>query len=174
VFWTEVDQLRDLFKFEFFYAPTDEFHRQIREELDRYDDDWQTLLGQGSIGFTQLLNRMTPLVAHVALLIYVEAYSVVAAMAARMEHSETLEESACISDALKFGRQAYLQRRISSEASIGKILFKNGFKMLQSRRLTDAREPDLVARRLEQSRQLRDLLRRLDLIRAIGSASRGS
>lgn len=173
-FWAEVDQLRDLFKFEFFYAPTDEFHRQIREELDRYDKDWPTLLGQGTLGFTQLLNSMTPLVAHMTLLIYAEAYSVVAAMAARMEHTETLQEDACISDALKFGRQAYLQRRISSEASIGKLLFKNGFKMLQSRRLTDAREPDLVARRREQSRQLRDLLRRLELIRAIGSASRGS
>jgi glycerol-3-phosphate O-acyltransferase len=45
--------------------------------------------------------------------------------------------------------------------------------MLQSRRLTDAREPNLVERRREQLRQLRDLLRRLDLIRAIGVASRG-
>ncbi len=174
VFWGEVDQLRDLFKFEFFYAPTEEFHRQIREELNRYNKDWKTLLSQGTIGFTQLLNSMTPLVAHVALLIYAEAYSVVAAMAARMEHTESLEQDVCVSDALKFGRQAYLQRRISSEASIGKLLFKNGFKMLQSRRLTDARELDLAARRLEQSRQIRDLLRRLDLIRAIGSASRGS
>ncbi|CAA0116733.1 Glycerol-3-phosphate acyltransferase [Halioglobus japonicus] len=174
VFWGEVDQLRDLFKFEFFYAPTEEFHRQIREELDRYDKDWPTLLSQGTIGFTQLLNRMTPLVAHIALLIYAEAYSVVAAMAARMDHAETLDEATCVSDALKFGRQAYLQRRISSEASIGKLLFRNGFKMLQSRQLTDAREPDLKERRLEQSRQLRDLLRRLDLIRAIGSASRAS
>ena len=41
-------------------------------------------------------------------------------------------------EALKFGRQAYLQRRISSEASIGKLLFSNGFKMLESRRLTEA------------------------------------
>ena len=42
IFWTEVDQLRDLFKFEFFYAPTEEFHQQIREELDRYDQDWRS------------------------------------------------------------------------------------------------------------------------------------
>ncbi|MCB1690781.1 MAG: glycerol-3-phosphate 1-O-acyltransferase [Halioglobus sp.] len=174
VFWAEVDQLRDLFKFEFFYAPTAEFHQQIRDELDRYDKDWSTLLGQGAVGFTQLLNRMTPLVAHVVLLIYAEAYSVVAAMAARLDHTETLDEAACVSDALKFGRQAYLQRRISSEASIGKLLFKNGFKMLQARKLTDAGEPGLKERRREQSRQLRELLRRLDLIRAIGVASRGS
>ncbi len=174
VFWTEVDQLRDLFKFEFFYAPTEEFHQQIREELDRYDKDWPTLLSQGTVGFGQLLNRMTPLVSHVTLLIYTEAYSVVAALAARLAHSQSLEEETCVTDALKFGRQAYLQRRISSEASIGKLLFSNGFKMLQSRRLTDAGEPLIAEQRLEQARQLRDLLRRLDLIRAIGVASRGS
>ncbi|MBK6511642.1 MAG: hypothetical protein IPG06_20885 [Haliea sp.] len=109
-----------MFKFEFFYAPTEEFHRQIREELDRYDKDWPTVLSRGTVGFTQLFNRMIPLVSHVTLLIYAEAYSVVTALAARMEHAETLEEEACVSNALKFGRQAYLQRRISSEASIGK------------------------------------------------------
>jgi glycerol-3-phosphate O-acyltransferase len=172
-FWTEVDQLRDLFKFEFFYAPTEEFHQQIREELDRYHKDWHILLSQGTLGFGQLLNQMIPLVSHVTLLIYTEAYSVVAALAARMAYSETLEEEACVAAALKFGRQAYLQRRISSEASIGKLLFRNGFQMLQSRRLTEAGGPDVAERRLEQSQQLRDLLRRLDLIRAIGVASRG-
>jgi glycerol-3-phosphate O-acyltransferase len=174
VFWAEVDQLRDLFKFEFFYAPTEVFHQQIREELSRYDEDWQTLLSQGTFAFGQLLNRMTPLVSHVTLLIFTEAYSIVAALAARMAYSETLVEHACVTDALKLGRQAYLQRRINSEASIGKLLFNNGFKMLQSRGLTDAGEPTLAERRLKQSHQLRDLLRRLDLIRAIGVASRGS
>jgi glycerol-3-phosphate O-acyltransferase len=174
VFWSEVDQLRDLFKFEFFYAPTEEFHQQIREELDRYDTDWPIVLRRGTQGFTQLLNRMIPLVSHVTLLIYTEAYSVVAALAARLAHTETLEEDRCVADALKFGRQAYLQRRISSEASIGKLLFSNGYKMLQSRRLTDAGGSDVTEKRREQSRQLRDLLRRLDLIRAIGVASRGS
>jgi glycerol-3-phosphate O-acyltransferase len=174
VFWAEVDQLRDLFKFEFFYAPTEIFHQQIREELSRYDEDWQTLLSQGTFAFGQLLNRMTPLVSHVTLLIFTEAYSIVAALAARMAYSETLVEQACVADALKLGRQAYLQRRINSEASIGKLLFNNGFKMLQSRGLTDAGEPTLAERRLKQSHQLRDLLRRLDLIRAIGVGSRGS
>ena len=174
VFWAEVDQLRDLFKFEFFYAPTEIFHQQIREELSRYDEDWQTLLSQGTFAFGQLLNRMTPLVSHVTLLIFTEAYSIVAALAARMAYSETLVEQACVADALKLGRQAYLQRRINSEASIGKLLFNNGFKMLQSRGLTDAGEPMLAERRLKQSHQLRDLLRRLDLIRAIGVARRGS
>jgi len=174
VFWTEVDHLRDLFKFEFFYAPTEEFHRQIREELQRYDDNWEELLGQGAVGFGQMLNSMIPLVSHVTLLTYAEAYSVVATLLAGMETNESLDESACIERALKFGRQAYLQRRISSESSIGKLLFKNAYKMLESRKLTDYSDPNVAENRMELARELRDLLRRLELIRAIGVASRGA
>jgi glycerol-3-phosphate O-acyltransferase len=174
VFWAEVDHLRDLFKFEFFYAPTEEFHQQIREELDRYDDDWETLLGQGAAGFGQMLNSMIPLVSHVTLLTYAEAYSVVATLLAGLGTTESLEEENCVDQALKYGRQAYLQRRISSESSIGKLLFKNAYKMLQSRKLTDCSDPNVAENRMELARELRDLLRRLDLIRAIGVASRGA
>ncbi len=174
VFWNEVDELRDLFKFEFFYAPTEEFHRQIREELDRYDTDWENLLSQGAAGFGLMLNAMTPLVSHVTLLTYAEAYSVVASLLARLDNTQSLEEDSCVEQALKFGRQAYLQRRISSESSIGKQLFKNAYKMMQSRKLTDCSDPDVAENRIDLARQIRDLLRRIDLIRAIGVASRGS
>jgi glycerol-3-phosphate O-acyltransferase len=174
VFWAEVDHLRDLFKFEFFYAPTEEFHQQIREELDRYDDHWETLVAQGAAGFGSLLNSMIPLVSHVTLLTFAEAYSVVAALVSRLGPTETMEKDACVNDALKLGRQAYLQRRISSESSIGKLLFKNGFKMLQSRNLTDGSDPNVVENRMELARDLRDILRRIDLIRAIGVANRGA
>ena len=43
-----MDRLRDLFKFEFFYAPTEEFHQQIRAELARYAPNWEALLQQGA------------------------------------------------------------------------------------------------------------------------------
>ena len=66
------------------------------------------------------------------------------------------------------------QRRISSESSIGKQLFKNGLKMLQSRQLADCSDPNVAENRMELARELRDLMRRLDLIRAIGVASRGA
>jgi glycerol-3-phosphate O-acyltransferase len=174
VFWREVDELRDLFKFEFFYAPTEEFHQQIRDELARYHDNWESLVAQGTTGFSALLENMAPLVSHVTLLTYAEAYSVVAALLARMEASDSLEEESCVTNALKYGRQAYLQRRISSESSIGKILFRNGYQMLKSRGLTEGGDPHIAEKRMELSRQLRELLRRLDVIRAIGVASRGA
>lgn len=173
-FWKEVDDLRDLFKFEFFYAPTDDFHQQIRDEMNRYSQDWEELLGQGAAGFTVMLQNMTPLVAHVTLLTFTEAYSVVASMLARKDAHESLEQAECISQALTYGRQAYLQRRISSESSIGKLLFKNGYKMLQSRNLTEGGAESLKEDRLELARELRELLRRIDVIRAVGVANRNA
>ncbi|KAA1189528.1 glycerol-3-phosphate 1-O-acyltransferase [Pseudohalioglobus sediminis] len=174
LFWQEVDHLRDLFKFEFFYAPSEEFHRQIREEMSRYGDDWEESLGQGAAGFGKLLQNMTPLVAHVTLLTYAEAYSVVASLLARKEGYESLELNDCVSEALTYGRQAYLQRRISSESSIGKQLFKNGYQMLQSRGLTEGGTDSLKEERRELARELRELLRRIEVIRAIGVANRGA
>ena len=173
LFWAEVDHLRDLFKFEFFYSPTEQFHQEIRDELDRYGVNWEELLTQGPVGFQMLLPSMVPLVCHVTLLTYAEAYVVVADLLARMDPWESLEEQDCINQSLKLGRQAFLQRRISSESSIGKLLFKNGYKMLQNRQLTEGGADSLKEDRAAVAREIRDVLRRIEVIRAIGVASRG-
>jgi len=172
VFWAEVEYLRDLFKFEFFYAPSEEFQREIRVDLESYDNNWEALIGQGSAGTVQLLNSMLPLVSHATLLTYAEAYSIVVDLAARMDAGDTLEKEACVADALRLGQQAYLQRRISSESSIGKLLFKNGFSMLEHRNLTQGGDESVAEARLAMAREMRDLLRKLDVIRALAATSR--
>ena len=174
VFWNEVDKLRDLFKFEFFYAPTEQFHQQIREELARYTENWEELVQQGGPGFLQIQNNMLLLVSHVTLLTYAEAYSIVADLLARMDDSESLSEEQCVTNALKHGHQAYLQRRISSPASIGKLVFKNGFKLAEHRKLTEGDDADVAAGRKAFAAEIRDVLRRLELIRALGVAIRGT
>jgi len=170
-FWAEVDELRDLFKFEFFYSPTAEFHQEIRDELARYHPDWESLPANTPGGFTQLLLGMTPVVAHVTLLTYVEAYSVVSDLAARMGDAP-LDSQQCVTDALTLGQQLYLQRRISSASSIGKLLFRNGYQMLEHRKLTGGDDPELGPRRQALARQLRALKRRLEVIRALGLTGR--
>ena len=173
-FWAEVEQLRDLFKFEFFYAPSEAFRDQIREELARCHEDWETLIGQGPAGLGQIADQLHPMVAHVTLLTYAEAYSVVAALLARLPAEEALDEETCVNKALKYGRQAYLQRRISSESSIGKLLFRNGYRALQSRGLTDAGDEKLGERRLALARELRELLRRIEVVRAVAATHRNA
>tara|TARA_R110001592_G_scaffold363043_2_gene679799 strand:- start:63997 stop:66348 length:2352 start_codon:yes stop_codon:yes gene_type:complete len=174
IFWNEVDKLRDLFKFEFFYAPTEQFHQQIREELARYTENWEEFVQQGAPGFLQIQNNMLLLVSHVTLLTYAEAYSIVADLLARMDASESLTEEQCVTKALKHGHQAYLQRRISSPASIGKLVFKNGFKLAKHRNLTEGGGAEVASGRKALAEEIRDVLRRLELIRALGVAIRGT
>jgi glycerol-3-phosphate O-acyltransferase len=166
-FWDEAERLRDLFKFEFFYAPTEEFRDQLREELQRYDTEWESKL-EDDTGYAQrMLAEITPLVAHTTLLSFVEAYRVVADVLARMADDAELEEKECVNQSLAYGRQAYLQRRISSEASIGKLLFQNGYKLLANMGLTEGGNAELGRRRRQLSQDLRELAHRLEIIKTI-------
>ena len=91
-FWQEAERLRDLFKFEFFYAPTEEFRDEVREELGRYDADWEISLAKDRAFAARFLEKFTPLVAHATLLSFVEAYRVVSDVAARLDDDTSLEE----------------------------------------------------------------------------------
>ncbi len=172
-FWAEVDNLRDLFKFEFFYSPTAQFHEEIRREIAFYDPNWEATIQDGRNNITHFLLQFRPLVSHMTLLTYAEAYSVVTDLAAHLGASESLTEQDCVSRSLKLGRQTWMQRRISSEASIGKLLFKNGFQLLQARQLT-AGGSDVAERRRALAREFRAILRRIEVIKAAAMANRAT
>jgi glycerol-3-phosphate O-acyltransferase len=166
-FWTEAERLRDLFKFEFFYAPTDEFRDQVRAELARYVPEWEEKLSGGGNAAQDLLVRFQPLVAHTTLLSFTEAYRVVADVLSRKADDAQLEEKECISQSLAYGRQAYLQRRISSEASIGKLLFQNAFKLMENMELTKQGNSETGRNRKQLSQDFRELAHRIDIIKTI-------
>ncbi|MDX1379709.1 MAG: 1-acyl-sn-glycerol-3-phosphate acyltransferase, partial [Xanthomonadales bacterium] len=171
--WAETERLRDLFKFEFFYPEKSEFRAELERELQRVEPAWHARLERGDI--PGLLGALRPLVAHASLLPYVEAYSVVFDLLARLAPGESLTEADCVGRALKEGRQAYLQRRITSEASIGKILFANGFRLADNLGLTRANpdsgpdsgpvRDDIGERRAALLREFKELARRLDRVR---------
>ncbi|MCH1610218.1 MAG: 1-acyl-sn-glycerol-3-phosphate acyltransferase [Luminiphilus sp.] len=168
-FWAEVRELRDLFKFEFFYPDTQEFEQQIDAELCRDEPRWQSLLSERADNARLIINRLSPKLGHAALTIFAEAYSVGTDILLRQPHNEPLDETAFIDRCMSYGRQAYLQRRISSEASIGKLLYANAWKMLSSRGLIDQPEG-----RSKQAEALNQLIRRLEVIRALSIADRGA
>ena len=165
-FWREADRLKDMFKFEFFYAPTEEFHADIRAEMEFYDKEWEAKLVDHEFVLS-FLRGLKPVVAHACLKPYVEAYRIVADCFARLDEGETMDQKATASAALKYGRQAYMQRRISSKASIGQILFKNGHKLLESYGVVEAGGKDLVAKRKSISKDFRILSHRIEQLRAL-------
>lgn len=165
-FWQEIDNLRDLFKFEFFYTPGDAFRDQIVYEMNAINQDWEILLNEDGINMHSLLDQCKPLIAHATVVTFVEAYLVVADVLASMSINDVVEDKNIVPLALKYGRQAYLQRRISSEASIGKQLFQNGLKLMKNRGLTQHGNDEILEARKTFALSLRDLLRRLERIRS--------
>ncbi len=161
VFWAETDRLRDLFKFEFFYPAKAEYHKNLKAELTRADPDWNKKLTEGGPMLKSLTNRFQPLVGHAVFLPFVEAYTVVLDILSRLEPGQTIDKKQCVEEALKEGRQAYLLRRITSEASIGKILFENGFKMAAGLALTGETTEETIAERKALLRKFRALSRRM-------------
>ncbi len=167
-FWAEAERLRDSFKFEFFYAPKDEFRRDITDELSRYQPGWEAaLLEPGAAA--KLFSRLQPRMAHGVLLPFAEAYRVVADVLARQNTSEVLSEKDCVQQCLAYGRQAYLQRRISSEASIGQLFFRNGYRLMENLDLLEVGDQGaecLAERRLLVAQAFRELQRRIERVRA--------
>ena len=164
-FWAETDRLRELFKFEFYYPPREEFRAGLVAELTRVDTRWRERLAGDLQDTRRLARRLQPFIGHAALLTFVEAYSVVIDLLARLAPGETLEQKRCVELALKEGRQAYLLRRISSEASIGKILFENGYRLAANLGLAGASTTESLAGRRELLRELRALLHRMERLR---------
>lgn len=164
VIWQEADLLRDVFKFEFFYPTKDKFRELLELELDRVNGNWRVIIGQKD-GSSLLLQEMMPIVAHSVFLPFVEAYTVLTEFVASQPVDQKLLESTCVSQSLKQAKQAYLQRRITSEASIAKLLFSNAFKLLDNLNLISDGGADLVERRIELSKIFRDKARSLDLLR---------
>jgi glycerol-3-phosphate O-acyltransferase len=168
-FWQEVRELRDLFKFEFFYSDSQRFEEEIDSELCQEAPQWQQQISRDSSNARALLVKLSPKLGHLTLTIFAEAYSIGADVLARHGDSGNLDETDFIDRCMRFGKQAYLQRRISSEASIGKLLFANAWKMLASRGLVES-----SALRYEQAESLNQLIRRLEIIRALSIADRGA
>jgi glycerol-3-phosphate O-acyltransferase len=165
VFWAETDRLHDLFKFEFYYPPREEFRRNLKAEIERTAPHWQSKLEAGGNAFEALMRRFEPMMGHAALLPYVEAYSVVFDLLMRLKGGETLSQGDCVAAALKEGKQAQLLRRITSEASIGKILFQNGYQLAANLGVAGETTDAVSAKRKALVAEFRDLSRRMERMR---------
>tara|TARA_R110001599_G_scaffold42137_4_gene127092 strand:+ start:22311 stop:24653 length:2343 start_codon:yes stop_codon:yes gene_type:complete len=162
VFWEETDRLRDLFKFEFFYPEKQQYRENIEAELQRVDPNWKAKLEEGGGMLASLTNRFQPLIGHAVFLPFVEAYTIVLDILSRLEPGQAVDKKSCVALALKEGRQAYLLRRITSESSIGKILFENGFKMATGLGLTGETTAEIIVERKALLRKFRALSRRME------------
>jgi glycerol-3-phosphate O-acyltransferase len=159
-FWDEIARLRDLLKFEFYFRERDEHRREVAAEMARHDPAWESRLRSGPAAADELLAGMRPLVSHVVVRPFVEAYRLVADVLA---HDVTVaSDSEVVRKALGLGRQYVAQHRLRSSESVSALLFQTALQLARNRGLSEGE--DLAARRAAFLAELRDLVRRLDRI----------
>jgi glycerol-3-phosphate O-acyltransferase len=171
-FWDEAMRLRDLLKFEFFFAEKDVFRAELRDELALHDPAWDAALAEGGASVQALLRRVKPFSAHRVLRPFLEAYRVVADALARDDGQKPLDDNAFIAGCIKLGKQYELMRRVHSGESVSKVLFATALRLAKNRGLLETDRPDLAERRAAFAAEIRTALRRVDAIDALAAGRR--
>ena len=160
----EAMAIRDLLKFEFFFAPRDEFARQIRFELGDHDTDWREHLAAGEV--RKVLTGFDPFFSPTVLRPFVEAYRVVADLIEQAAFHGTIDTDKLRKDAMALGKQYRLQGKIRSAESVSNVLFDTAIELADNRRLF-ASGPDMVERRKAFAAEIRRVTGYIDSIGAI-------
>jgi glycerol-3-phosphate O-acyltransferase len=169
-FWAEALRLRDLLKFEFFFAERERFRPQLTDELQFHAPGWEETIERGPAAIQSVLRRIRPFTAQRVLLPFFEAYRVVADGLAR-ETAAAIDERAFLTRCMSLAEQYRLQRRIRSGESVSGVLFEAALRLAKNRGLlTDS--PDLAARRTALAAEIRAVLRRIEAIDALAASRR--
>lgn len=169
-FWSEARWLRDLTKFEFFQTPSADFASSIDAHLSFYEPAWEEVL-EGSRGdLIALLGRLTPLISHATLLPYLEAYWTLTKVVADTAPGEEISESEAVAKALRLGKSALHQRRITSPEAIGKAMFKGAYSYLKDQGLLAIDDDAVPAERIALTTRLEATIREIRQIAELSHA----
>ena len=164
--WREALRVRDLLKFEFFFASATEFERELRAELAILDSDWEQRVAEPGAAWNALTQTRLRLAPHL-LSSFLEAYLIVAERLADHDPSVAVVERDVLAECLGVGHQYRLQGRIHSTESISRELFGTALRLAANRDLVAAGGPALAVRRAAFADEVRTLVARLQRIRSI-------
>ncbi|MEV4701777.1 lysophospholipid acyltransferase [Actinoplanes sp. NPDC049316] len=170
----ETLRLRELLKFDFFFPPRSEFAAEMAAELAIADP----AQGDGFHDFTaadakRWLTSIEPLVAHLVLRPFLDAYHVVAdRLAAWEDDDEPFDESRFLGECLRVGRQWALQKQIASEESVSLELFKPALRLAKHRDLIRPGAPDTAKLRQAFLEEMRETVRRVSVIAQLAQRGR--
>ncbi len=162
-FWTQVMRLRDLLKFDFYFADSAGFREHIAEEM-AWNDDWESCVAAGGDQIDAILRTKRPLIAQAVLRPYIEAYEIVADVL--RDSPAEIGEKELTKKALGVGNQYVAQNRVRSTEAASALLFATARQVAADQHLLEP-AADLVERRAAFRDELRDVLRDMDRVEAI-------
>ncbi|MDH3533474.1 MAG: 1-acyl-sn-glycerol-3-phosphate acyltransferase [Gammaproteobacteria bacterium] len=166
-FFASAANLRELFKFEFYFPRRAEYRTEIERRVRDRFSNWENAVRGDEADVQNALQKIRPLVAHGVLRSFVDAYRVVAKVLAARGADSVDDEAAFLTLCLKNGKQQLLQGQVFSAESISKSLYATGLKLANYRGLLAAGQADA---RHEFYQEFRRIDGRLDQILAIALA----
>lgn len=170
-FWDAVMGLRDLLKFEFFFAEKELFRGEIARELDLNDRDWEQNLRSGAEPIRALLRRFHPFHAHRVLRPFLEAYRLLGDHLEQRDPEEPFDADRCVAACMALGKQYHLQHRIRSKASVSQVLIRTALRLADNRGLLQE-DGGRSGRRAAFAEEIRSTLRRVDAVEALAASRR--
>jgi glycerol-3-phosphate O-acyltransferase len=157
--WEKALAVRELLKFDFFFAGRDEFADELWREfaiMTGRSQDPSAPLDYEEVA--RSLNESDLLVAHLVLRPFVDAYRVVAEELTNVGTDRSVDEQLLLKRCLRLGRQWSLQHRITEESVSGEM-FSTAVKLARHRGLIDPEgdADDLADRRSALVAELDDL-----------------
>jgi glycerol-3-phosphate O-acyltransferase len=171
-FWNAAMELRDLLKFEFFFAEKEAFRGELRRDLSIQDSGWQQRLATGPAETLKLLRSFRPFNAHRVLRPFLDAYRLVGDHLERWDATAPFDEARFVGECTGLGHQYHLQQRIRSAASVSQVLIRTALKIADNRGLLDPEKTDLEGRRGEFAEEIRTAIRRIDAIETLAASRR--
>jgi glycerol-3-phosphate O-acyltransferase len=168
----EALRLRDLLKFDFFFARRRDFAAEMAAELAIIDPAARDGLHEFTPDQARhWLEAGNPLVAPLVLRPFLDAYHLVAERLAAWEDEE-VDEQRFLMECLRVGRQWAMQGRLASEESVSLELFKPALRLARHRELLDPGSANLHKRREDFRDELRDTMRRVNVIADLARRTR--
>lgn len=153
-------RLRELLKFDFFFAQREPFDSELATEIAVLArPDKPTGLDVSPEQAKAWIDNAIPLVSHLVLRPFLDAYRVVAEVLARHDEDTEVDTKALVAECLRVGRQWALQRTLASEESVSGEMFGTALNLARHLDLLRVGAPDLAKRRREFADELRELTR---------------
>jgi glycerol-3-phosphate O-acyltransferase len=163
--WDEALRLRDLLKFEFFFAGKAAFAEELRDEIHAVDPEWEQRDDPDEV--LQRLTASRLLLAHRIVRPYFEAYLVVADRLAARDPRSPVEERAFLRECIGDARQRRMQQKLRSPEAISTELFRTGLALAANRDLLDPGREPVAAGRRALAAELAAVVGRLETIREL-------
>ncbi len=162
-FWSQAMRLRDLLKFDFYFADSAAFRDNIAEEM-AWHEDWEAHVAAGGDEIDAMLFAKRPLMSDAMLRVFFEAYEIVADVL--RDAPADIGQKELTELALGVGRQYVAQTRVRSSESVSTLLFATARQVVVDQKLI-APAPDLAERRISFRREMRDILRDFNYVEQV-------